>query len=86
MFSMGASVVIAVDVGSVSHRVTSNNAPALIPPHVPDRRQFAAQLWRFLVGMVARPQQMESILERAQHTGDTRDTESTGIVGVRSLG
>ena len=31
--------------------------------------------------MVARPKQMESFLERTQHTGDTRDTESTGIVG-----
>ena len=35
--------------------------------------------------MVARPEQMESFLERAQHTGDTRDTESTSIVGVHPL-
>ena len=35
--------------------------------------------------MVARPEQMESLFKRTQHTGDTRDTESIGLVGVHFL-
>ena len=50
-----------------------------------DRRQLTPEFWRFLVGMVARPEQVESVLKRAQHTGDTRDTESAGIVSVPVL-
>ena len=80
---MGASVVIAADVASVS---SPQNCTLLIHSNLfffkkKDGGQFTPKLWRFLVRMVAHPEQMESFLKCAQHTSDTRDTESIGIVG-----